>query len=1250
MPVTMLTRALMGPAAPEGDEQAPQPNVRAAVAGPQFKTLTQADKSRIRDMRRKGGDPDDIVKEFSGLGYDPEHVRSTLPSVITTPADVAGAVNARTTSSTTGTPRVPVVPVRHGGVAPGMTPRVSVSVQQHGMAQSDDEALRSINQQFIKGEVPAPAGWRQAKTEKDQLAFLRTMSQPELDKLRKPNPPASTPAPPSARGQRAVSRMAPVGVNTQTTHVVPRATFTLPTQVDIGSIVRTLPSTLQHLDAVQAGNPQATNVHKLLYAYHDQFGKPGQMGKAKSDPLLSRIAETYVQNSGNSVAQNAIASIAKGYTSFLRAAENATKNGWNTKDIGDAYNHFTTNANDLLHSLGTADTGSIKSQASAFNLALEKGVLGAMRQSYSKNEFDELASKTDEPHAMHFKPDQPVVQGNLLEQATNAVKRAGVTVAVNKLTSEFRKPGMAPNSNFMDAATTAKGQLIEALAFHPESPLNKILTEQIQSSISGIEKTNGGTLQRLASAIRAGKSGGAHTGGDVANTFDANIAKQLNIPDFLMSNIGLHFGGRTNAGGYAGGFVPRVTTAINELRKGLNTNWTVVADALRPYLSDKDFDMIMPRTGHTREFKSTNKRGEPVSTQVNYSPSVEKQKLYTDAFAEITGVPLTASGKNTGIPNYGPRALQILQEVQKNNPTLFAALEERSLKAPKHGLDVGDVSGQGKGVQRVYTNKSGEATGAQTYNANADVALNQSRANAIWYSLTRPQRAHDYVPGKVNVTSGIVNQTPGELLHDVMQHSDTFKSGLKHTAEPSEIGTHVTRGQEQKIVNNATVQRPEGQAATRNDIDQLVRYYDRFGIHPTAFDGITPKADGTPAQQQLYHIMNDPTAKAQWEDYKGLEKKAVAALASQTVEGGVHGTAVVAPKSAAKTKNVISSEIASIADQYVPQGADPKTYREKTGQIINYLSSLHTHAKRYAGLDIPLVDKFMGLQRSLSPDQFAEFNPVGRVDNTLPGNMNWAEANKMAAAVEALTRAHGNNNQKEMFVRAENDNRQPGFKVLRMLSTNPEKVFAVINDLRNEAGMPTPSRPAPPKSAISRPTEDAALRSGQRTGAENLTHEVMGAVDAALGRSNPNEIGNKGPSGKAYQAPGEPVRDQPVHQSFMKGVPATPKGALDWYIGLKDMVDRVFDNGSIEKMLGLRMARQLSTGHSVEDVVRTNSADGMKPKVNRVLEMFKRQGINLESAPAGRRGMMKSVLKGGKVLGAGGLVINAFNQGRQTKE
>jgi hypothetical protein len=1255
MALTMLTRALMGTAAPEEEGAAPPPNpARTVVPKPApFKPLTATDKSKIRSAWRSGSEPDDIVKMFADEGFDPQIVRGNIPTTGTRAVDIGRAVQERTGSTTTANVRAPVIPVRtSGGRAPGSTPNPSVNVKTVG-GMSDDDAYAKINQQILEGTTPAPQGYREAK---DPVAFLRELGDPTLSAIRgseagqasgryggQPNPPASR-----------ASRMAPQGTTT-TQHVVPRTTFTLPPFkaipntpreiLDDSFITTDVPKIIKHFDAFQSGNKNVRNVDQFLTSYAKQYGSEGTAigGQTSGDATLAGIANAYVQNT-SPAAKAAIASVAQGYTNLLRSSVAARANGFTPKDVRDAYDAFRIDANTLLGKLNTADQGTIKAQTNQFKINTQHGLVGAMSENMTASEVAELKQQHGDINEMHFKPGVKTTGATGdLDTAVKAVKNAGITVAVNELTKSFRPSGSIPNSTVMDAATTTKAHIIEALATHPESPLNRILTEQITSALKGVENAKPNTLARLAKVTGAGRSGASGQAGDnIANAFDANIAKELGIPKMLMSHVGLHFGGRGVSGNAANNFVTIGEQVVQELRKGTNTDWTKVAGLLRPYLSADDFDVIMPRTGITR----TAQNG--AGGQNTYSPDIEKQKLLMSSVEELTGInpERTAPGR---IANFGQNGLAILQEVQQNNPELYKSLVERTMRSPLGGrTDVGDVKGQGRTLR---TQTVDPVTGAvkQTFNnrRTAPVGpeyiapLDLKQANAIWHSLVNPQRAHDYVPGQVNTANGQKNLTPGQLLEAISDASDIIGKHLKHPTEKVNIGDRLTEGQLQREAGR-TVQRPDSDRFTRNEASQLTEYYTKFGIHPTAFNGITAKENGTPAQHKLFEIQNDPKTRAEWQHFSELEKKAVTALSRQTVEGGAFGKTEVSGKGKAGSTTAITSEINSIADELIgSEEKDPTKARQLKLDVIDYLRSLKVKANQTSSSSLPLLQKFLNMEGNYSPSIFGVFDPRSRVDQKLPGGMSWQDAWTLAKGVEATVREHGSKHMKDLLVNPPDSDKQAGFKVLRTLAEKPELVFGLLRDMSETAGLKvTGGRPDAPRSVTRRPTEDAALRrGGPRQGKDALWHNVLGAVNSALGVKNENEIGNKGPQGAGYQKPGAPVRDQMRWQPFMGGSNRSPAGAMQWYTDVMNVADRIFDTGSVEHNFATKIARDLAHGEPLDRVMRNTGTHltseehhGPAAKTTEsVVKKLEQHGVRF-TAPKGA-GLIRKPISRGKILG-----------------
>jgi hypothetical protein len=342
--------------------------------------------------------------------------------------------------------------------------------------------------------------------------------------------------------------------------------------------------------------------------------------------------------------------------------------------------------------------------------------------------------------------------------------------------------------------------------------------------------------------------------------------------------------------------------------------------------------------------------------------------------------------------------------------------------------------------------------------------------------------------------------------------------------------------------------------------------------------------------------------------------------------------------------------MSAIADQLIGDDIkDPEAYRVAKGKLMNYLGSLSDKARTQSGLDVPLLDKFNAVVQRFgaTPETFSAFNPVGRVaDTKMPGDLTWAEAQRMAGAIEALVRVHGSNQQKELLTRKEGDERQRGHKVLVQLASNPTRVLQIVEDLREKAGMPVKQGPDRPRSNVSRPTEDAALRAGgPRRGKDALWHSVLGAVNTALGVERPAEIGDKGPQGKGYQDPGAPVRDEPVWQPFMANRGGnSPANATKWYTDWVKWASDTFTPGSAERTLALKLGRDLATGTTVDQAKRKHSDDeNFLP----ILRRAKIDGFPVDSVKTSGTGRTRSLLKPGKVLGVGGLITGGALTGKQ---
>jgi len=1220
MAVTMLTRALMGSAAPSDEPVPPTGPAPAPAPKPAAKRLT--------------------------------------------PKDVAQYIFEGTFGSSTATPRTPPQKYNPGGQSSGNSPRPSVSIQQAGGAFSSvDDALQGLRKRVSDGDVVIPGFGSVLGDETRELDFLRNYSAGELSKMRKTRaggrPERVVPAGTAGAG------VVTAGSQAGTQHVVPRFTFNVSPTIDVNQFTRGLPSAIEHIDAFTAGNPKVKSPAAFLSAY----GSYAQGDAKGTDPVLKQLSEAYTKNQGNQVAQDAVANVSKAYGMLLRSSQNALQNGWDANALGDAYKVWASSANSLLGAIGKGDTATIKAQTKQFNDGQEYGVLGAIRSDRTKAEFDEVASKTDEPSKMRWLSDKPVPQGDNQAQMIDAVKRAGIKVAVNELLGEFRKPngGTSP----ADQAYTAKGNLIEALALHPQSPLSRILEENVSGALSDLNTKNPKMVASLASTLRSQFGGKAGSGQEGANTFDANVAKQLGVPEFLKTNVGLLFGGRAGNATQGANFSRAANLAVKELQRGTNTNWNRVADLMRPYLSSTDFDMILPRSGVSREARvptgKVDQTGAPIvkTKTEQYSPDVQQTKLYTQAFKDMTGLDLgvTNTGR-TNIPNFGKQAFNVIADIKDSNPELYQYLLERTMAAAPGGrTDIGNQKGKGRTKLSVEGSAPAEGpvrpgdapptakTGRNTFSTDVNRPLDLKLANAIWHSITSPVRPNDYVPGSEDMNNGGKHPSVGEMLAKIADSSQTFKNVLAHPTKPTEIGTAVTRGQEQGRIDKATVVKPEGERVTRNDTDRLVTFFTDFdGLHPSTMEGITANKEGTPAQRRLYEIMSNPAKKAAWAEFTALEKKAISALGSDFVEGGSYGQTRVSGSNKNKSTAAINTEMSAIADQLIGNDIkDPEAYRVTKGKLMNYLGSLSDKARTQSGLDVPLLDKFNSMVQRFgaTPETFSAFNPVGRVaDTKMPGDLTWPEAQRMAGAIEALVRVHGSNQQKELLTRKEGDERQRGHKVLVQLANNPTRVLQIVEDLREKAGMPAKQGPDRPRSNVNRPTEDAALRAGgPRQGKDALWNSVLGAVNTALGVKGPDAIGDKGPQGKAYQEPGVPVRDEPVWQPFMANRGGnSPANATKWYTDWVKWASDTFTPGSQERTLALKLGRDLATGTTVDQAKRKHSDDdNFLP----ILRRAKIDGFPVDSVKTSGTGRTRSLVKAGKVLSVGGLITGGAMTGRQ---
>jgi len=1226
MPVTMLTKALMGSAAPVEPTAPVEP---------------------------------------AGAPAPPQGARKV------TAIDLARFIHEGVSSTSTGTPRMPVQKVRHGGSAPGMTPRIPVTVKTTGgKYANDDEALGAFAKMIDIGEVAPPIGYSGA-TQGDpqkQIDFLRRIAEPELNKIRKSTSVVraqqggvTTPAVPSGQTGQGVVKQ---GSARTTQHVVPRTTFTVNPSINVQQFATGLPSVIEHVDAFTSGNKGIKSVGSWLSNYATYQGTDAGHG----DATLKQIADAYMSNKGNQAAQDALTEVAKAYTGFLRSSKTALQNGWSAADLGTAYKQWANKANTLLGAIQTKDTTSLKAQTRSFGESQQLGILGAIRTDKTKSEWDDLSGQTDDAEAIKFHADRPQVKADTNADMVDAIKRAGVTVAKNQLMSQFTGQGNVPGSSQASRSYTAKANLIEALAFHPQSPLNRILTEQVTNAVDGLRTSNPKMLAELAGVLRA-RSGGGAGKGEAANTFDANVAKRLKVPEMLMTNVGLLFSGRQGNATDEANFDRAANLAVKELQRGAKTNWNRVTQLLQPYVSQKDFDMMFPRSNVQRTMNVPDGLDEQGNVQTKpktdvYVPTVASTKLHMAAFKDMTGIDLgTTNTGGTNIPNYGKRAFNVLQEVQDTDPELYKYLVERTMKAAPGGrMDVGDVKGKGRTLKSTTgvapaegPVRPGDAaptatTGRTTFATDLNRPLDINLANAIWHSVLNPQRPHDYEPGKPHSGLGAKNPNPGELLARISDTSKTFADVLKHPVTPVNVEDSVTRGQEQQRINAATVKKTDAPAMTTASISQLSEYYDHFrGLHPTDLTGIVAKKDGNEAQRRLYEIQQNPKELAMWKAYGELEQQAITSLGKQHVEGGAHGQTVVGTQGRGKTTRAIGNEINRVADELIGSSIkDPDEYRRVKGGLINYLSSLSDKARSSSGMDLGLLDKFQNMFDRYKGNMsvFEDFNPVGRVGDTkLPDNITWAEATKMASAIEALVRKHGSKFQKELLTLGTDDARGAGHKVLRELSSNPARVFSIVDDLREQAGMPATSRPAAPRSNISRPTEDAALRKGTRSPSEQLAHELTRGAKASAGVDEPAAIGDKGPTGKGYQKPGAPVRDQIVWQPFMsRNGPNSVRNAYQWYQDFVQMIGDNFAPGTPLRQLGFNIARKLTTGESIDRIISGNADD---PNLDKVLKTAKREGFPVEARAARRGGLVRAVTKGGKVLGVGGLATSAALQGEQ---
>ena len=1118
------------PPPPPAEGAAPLPNFKSEA----LKLIPFAQQGPIRARLRKGEPVEGILSELgtSIPGLTAEHIKTFAPPAVEAPKPITRLTPEavgdyfRTTvgGQSTATIRPAPIPAKTGGgAASGMTAAPRVSVQSTTRHSSIDEAAAEINKKIENGEYAAPEGFPKGADGPARIKYIRDMGAKAID--------VSTPAPRvKTEGGRVVSALpkAPVPLVTgqapQTTrsgHMLPR----FAPQIDVQALTDKLYSPqsstglLDVFDSVvQGANAGNKSLGEKLKVVH------GLAKSGRDYGVWGTLGTAFVQNEGNKDAQDLILNIARGTTSLATANETAKERGWTgqyTKPIVDAWGQTVSDAMKTLESGSATD---IKRLNARIGTSLTKNSnLSAFVSNVPFGEFKQFGfsgiNKVDKPAPISIKDVAPTI-----------LKSAG-TVVQNRMEGEFKNSGRPG----LREASLAMGRFVDALVNNPHSPIGVQLTKQIENTLNLNDK---GTMtpqkmQEIISFVSMSRSNKARVGGPTVPTYVANLVNNLNLPNQLLSGLGMSWSHPD--------FVRDLDAATDLLTNKASTDWGQIHKSLLPHLNERALSNIMPRTANAL---TANMDPVDVKKQLGegtlYTPEQGKLDLYLKTLRNSAIKSGIASNQlNFGIfadphsteagriANLGLGGQRMLETVKSQNPELYASLIDRALAAPNK-----------KGVRSIPGLRF-------TGEINADTQLSTQLSNRIWHAVFNPN-------------SPTAQGTSMSVLGELGKVLPEFAAELRPGGAPVKSVATVIPAQKQRA-QTADVVKPDAAPFTGDDYNRMWMLWQRLGT------------DTNPTVKKAINFQ-----------LQNMNDKLIKSIGVKYAASGGTGTQKVKSTTAGESTETVQRLLRLEGDKLAKSQGDSAVFQE----FRNHIAKL-TKTGQVGNTDnvVKVVDMLNGLDPTQKMPTLQLFQPSAtrRAVTTNPLGMSNQEFTSFGREAEAIIKTFGNGGDLTNYTDQRGE-MAPGERFLRKLS-NPQTGPATlqrITELIGEAkqGIASPGRRPAVKTSRFSPTETAALGSVVRqskTRRAELAGDPITGAGNALGRSmvsNASIIGDKGP---AYPAPAPAQLSDLVHQPFM-GKQTPQEWLSEWNGAARNLP-------AADAKTAMWLGRQLTNGKTLTQVM-----------------------------------------------------------------